>query len=63
MIDIDANGDRKCDLPIYLGFGFQQCSIILRGDNHMGYLGFRNAEGNVYDTGVIDVVVEDWFKN
>jgi hypothetical protein len=29
----------------------------------MGYLGFRNADGNVYDTGVIDVVVEDWFKN
>jgi Alpha/beta hydrolase of unknown function (DUF900) len=63
LIDIDANGDRKCDLPIYLGFGFQQCSIISRGDNHMGYLGFRNADGNVYDTGVIDVVVEDWFKN
>ena len=53
----------ESDLPIYLGFGFQQCSIITRGDNHMGYLGFRNAEGNVYDTGVIDVVVEDWFKN
>jgi hypothetical protein len=24
----------------------------------MGYLGFRNADGNVYDTGVIDVVVK-----
>jgi Alpha/beta hydrolase of unknown function (DUF900) len=62
IVDIDANGDGNCDLPI-LWFGFEGCTIFLLGDNHFGYMGYRPFNGqNVYDEGAIDVVVTDWRK-
>ena len=60
IVDIDANGDGNCDLPI-LWFGFEGCTVFLPGDNHFGYMGNRNFnDENVYDEGAIDVVVTDW---
>ena len=51
----DANGDRKCDIP----FG-QICPIGFKGDNHMGYMGFRDSNGRIIDRGAMEVVVDNW---
>ena len=60
LVDIDANGDGKCDLPV-LGFGFIGCSILFLGDNHFGYMGYRDFdEDSVYDEGVMDIIAADW---
>lgn len=55
LAEQDANGDGLCDLP--LGYS---CSILVRGDNHFGYMGFRNLNHAVYDEGVMDVILADW---
>jgi hypothetical protein len=55
IVDQDANGDGNCDLP--LGFS---CPIFIQGDNHFGYMGFRNLDKKVYDEGVMDVILADW---
>jgi alpha/beta hydrolase family protein DUF900 len=60
LVDIDANGDGECDLPV-LGFGFIGCSILFLGDNHFGYMGYRDFdEETVYDEGVMDIIAADW---
>jgi hypothetical protein len=52
----DADGDKKTDNGIcYLCF----CSANI-GDDHAGYLGFRNPDGSFNDDGAINVVVSDW---
>jgi hypothetical protein len=30
------------------------------GDNHFGYVGFRDTNGKLRDNGAKDVVVENW---
>ena len=51
----DANGDGNCDLPVG-----QMCPIIVKGDNHMGYMGFKDSNGRIVDSGAIEVVVDNW---
>ena len=52
----DADGDQKVDFP------FSKGDIISRGDNHLGYIGFRNATDNtkLIDDGAINIVVDNW---
>ena len=53
----DADGDGKCDYPIG-----DKCSVSKEGDNHRGYMGFRNSTDTteLVDNGVIDIVVKSW---
>jgi hypothetical protein len=56
----DANGDGECDIPAHTGFG-PVCFIGIKGDNHMGYMGYRNTiNGKIIDPGAIVVVVDNW---
>jgi hypothetical protein len=57
--DDDANGDRICDLELD---GY--CTIIYRGDNHFGYMGFRSNDNPqvVYNSGVMGSVRMDWIN-
>jgi hypothetical protein len=56
----DANGDGKCDLPAQTAFG-PICPISVKGDNHMGYMGFRNTNnGKIIDPGAMGVIVDNW---
>jgi len=57
--NIDANGDNKCDIVTAFG----TCMINGVGDNHFGYVGFRNANGILLDDGAMNVVVKDWKNN
>ena len=52
----DADGNKEIDSP------FSKGEIIGRGDNHLGYLGFRNATDNtrLMDDGAINIVVDNW---
>src|SRR5215211_6186107 len=57
----DANGDKECDIPFSSG-GFTACFLSFKGDNHMGYMGYRDPVNNkkIIDPGAIVVVVDDW---
>jgi hypothetical protein len=55
----DANGDGNCDLPISTPFGIR-CTIKDIGDNHFGYVGFRDANGAWIDDGAMNVVIDNW---
>ena len=65
----DATGDYLCDLPelIFIPvfpYWTWICRIDSVGDNHMGYMGFREASTQtLVDDGAIDVVVGDWRRN
>ena len=52
----DGDGDHKPDFPLTTD------QIIVRGNNHSGYFGFRNATDNtkLIDDGAINVVVDNW---
>jgi pimeloyl-ACP methyl ester carboxylesterase len=52
----DADGDHKIDFPFVDG------QTITIGDNHRGYLGYRNVNDNstISDDGAIDIVVDNW---
>jgi hypothetical protein len=41
---------------------FEECSsVLVEGDNHCGYIGFRQPFSNLLlDDGAINVVVRDW---
>lgn len=58
LID-DANADGDCDL-IYEDL----CTIIYKGDNHFGYMGYRSVDNqaDVYNTGAIGFVTLDWIN-
>jgi hypothetical protein len=60
-LNSDADGDGKCDLRIPVT---NICTIIEIGDNHRGYLGYRNPVNNltIIDDGAIDVVVNRWIN-
>jgi hypothetical protein len=65
----DANGDYGCDLPEWIfvpvfPYWILTCRIDSVGDNHMGYMGFRDAiTKTLVDDGAIDIVVRDWRRN
>jgi hypothetical protein len=66
----DANGDNICDLPewIYNPFVFPipflTCGINSVGDNHLGYMGFRDASTQtLVDDGALDIIIEHWRRN
>jgi pimeloyl-ACP methyl ester carboxylesterase len=52
----DANGDSRPDYP------FETGSTVGIGDNHAGYIGFRNPTNNkvLTDDGAMGVVVNNW---
>ena len=52
----DANGDGRPDFP------FESRSEVGIGDNHAGYIGFRNAinHNTLVDDGAMNVVVNNW---
>jgi hypothetical protein len=53
----DADGDGMCDLE-ELGY---PCQIRSVGDNHRGYMGFRDySTKRIVDDGIMDVVATDW---
>ena len=38
--------------------------VLVRGDNHCGYIGFRNPfAGSFSDDGAMNIVVRDWIKS
>jgi hypothetical protein len=54
----DANGHNSCDFPYNTILG----AIADVGDNHFGYIGFRDTNNTLKDDGAMDVVVSDWKK-
>lgn len=52
----DADGDKVPDFPLATNM------VIVRGDNHGGYFGFRDPENNtrLVDDGAMDVLVDNW---
>lgn len=52
----DADGDGVTDEGIYI---LNFCSANT-GDNHGGYIGFRNSNGTFRNDGAMDVVVSEW---
>jgi Alpha/beta hydrolase of unknown function (DUF900) len=54
----DANGGNSCNFPYNIVLG----AIADVGDNHFGYVGFRDTNGTLKNNGAMDVVVEDWNK-
>jgi len=55
--DADNDGD-GCDLPNL--FNPFICTIRGVGDNHLGYIGFRNSDNSLMNNGAIDKVVNTW---
>ena len=53
--DADGNGKLEC---------FEETNLVkLWGDNHCGYIGFRNPlNGSVTDDGAMNIVARDWMK-
>jgi hypothetical protein len=68
----DADGDDQCDLndrilgytwiPVWPFFTpIWGCGIDGVGDNHRGYMGFRDhSSGLIVDNGVMDIVAQHW---
>lgn len=64
----DADNDRDgCDLPNlyyryywFYSWWIDSCTIFGTGDNHLGYIGFRNSDDSLRDNGAIDKVVSTW---
>jgi hypothetical protein len=54
----DADADRTCDLKYPVPSGFV-CTITQDGDNHLGYIGFRDPTPNsLKNNGVMDIIVD-----
>jgi hypothetical protein len=53
----DENGDEMCDLKIP---STDFCTIYREGDNHFGYIGFRDhySQNDLVDDGVINKIIE-----
>jgi hypothetical protein len=50
------NDSDRCDLQDTSGV----CTINGGGDNHLGYIGFRNSDNSLMDNGAIDKVFNTW---
>ena len=59
IVDTDSDKDGICDIPYPVT---HTCTISKNGDNHMGYMGYRDSIDNqtVYDSGAIKQIVKDW---
>ena len=59
IVDTDSNKDGECDIRYPVT---HICTISKNGDNHMGYMGYRDNIDRltVYDSGAIKQVVDDW---
>lgn len=55
----DADNEGTCDIRYYYG-GLIYCTIFLYGDNHQGYVGFRNSDNSFMNNGAIDKIVNTW---
>lgn len=55
----DANNDNECDIRYYY-YGAVYCTIYWYGDNHQGYMGFRDSDNSLLNNGAIDKVVSTW---
>jgi hypothetical protein len=56
----DADADGRCDL-LYRTFWFHLpfvCTITQVGDNHLGYIGFRESIGSLRDNGAMNILVD-----
>ncbi len=66
IVEIDADndvtvlGNDGCDLLNVLTDEPSDCIIRGEGDNHLGYIGFRNSDNSLLNEGAIDKVVETW---
>ena len=59
----DADGDGQCDLDEPIGLFFV-CGIHGQGENHRGYMGFRDHTSHrIVDDGAMDIVARDWVMN
>lgn len=64
----DSDQRNGCDLLINLqqfgySFGnFYSCTINKKGDNHFGYLGFRDENDQVRNPGAMSIVVKNWLS-
>lgn len=62
----DSDQRNGCDLLINLkqfgySFGdFYSCTIYKKGDNHFGYLGFRDENDQLQYPGAMSIVVKNW---
>jgi hypothetical protein len=52
----DSDNDGRCDIRN----PDRSCSILLSGDNHFGYLGYRDTPTSIFNNGAIDRVATDW---
>jgi Alpha/beta hydrolase of unknown function (DUF900) len=52
----DADGDGSPDYPLFVNL------LLVRGDNHGGYFGFRDSVNHtkLVDDGAINIVVDNW---
>jgi hypothetical protein len=59
IVDTDSNKDGECDVRYPVT---HICAISKNGDNHMGYLGYRDNIDRltVDDSGAIKQIVNDW---
>jgi hypothetical protein len=67
--DLDSDKLNGCDLEINLiNYGwytnYYYCTITKTGDNHFGYLGYRDDDNRqaIYHTGAMELVVIDWMN-
>lgn len=62
--DVDGNYDLQGQefVPSLLGFGSWEnvCTIKEVGDNHFGYIGFREDESHRFNDGAVDRIGDDW---
>ena len=56
----DADADDMCDLTFWPPYSF--CTITQIGDNHLGYVGFRESIESLRDNGAMNIIV-DTFQN
>lgn len=54
------NNDDGCDLPNTYPWRYGSCTINGVGDNHLGYIGFRDPNNQLMDEGAIDKVAISW---
>ena len=59
IVDTDSNKDGECDIRYPVT---HICTISKNGDNHMGYMGYRDNiyRQTVHDSGAIKQIVDDW---
>lgn len=64
-VQLDADGDKKCDDPRITPTNPKMCIITAPGDSHYGYFGFRDATDNkiLDNDGAMDIVISTLKNN